>query len=232
MPTRDEAGSVGPLVAAVRSALGSVPYELLFVDDSRDDTPARLAALAEGDPRLRVFHRPGGGGLASAVTRGFEEARGRVLAVLDADLQHPPAVLLPLLEAVEAGAGLAIASRFAPGGSDGGLGFWRKGASWLARLLAWACVPPARAVSDPTSGCFALRRSALADAPLAPLGWKIALELLARAPVQPVVEVPYAFAPRAAGRSKLGAGAALAYLAHLRALRRAVAVTAPAPRTP
>lgn len=77
----------GPYVEeAVRSVLASSygDFELLVIDDaSTDDGPARVGAIA--DPRIRLVRRASNGGRPAAANRGFEEARGGYIAVLDAD---------------------------------------------------------------------------------------------------------------------------------------------------
>jgi dolichol-phosphate mannosyltransferase len=75
-------------------------------------------------------------------------------------------------------------------------------------------------LADPMSGFFAARRRLFAGAPLLGLGYKILLELLVRHPDAAVAEVPYVFAERAGGRSKLSAAEMLNYLRLLGRLRR------------
>lgn len=223
VPTFNEGDNVVRLADRVDAALAGLAYELLFVDDSTDDTPAVLAALQARNPRVRFEHRVGERGLGTAVVRGFALARGGVLAVLDADGQHPPALLKPLLRAVEDGADVAIPSRFVPGGDDGGLNVWRKAVSWGARALAWALLPDVRPVKDATSGFFMVRREVVAEVALAPIGWKILIEILVKGRYGRVVEVPYRFLPRVAGESKLNGRETWNYMRHLLALRRAPA---------
>jgi dolichol-phosphate mannosyltransferase len=221
VPTFNEGHNVQRVAEGVGAAMEGLDYELIFVDDSLDDTPERLAALKTQNPRVRFEHRVDERGLGTAVVRGFALARGHVLAVLDADGQHPPALLRPLLEAVENGADVAVPSRFVAGGHDGGLSDWRKAVSWVARALAWMMLPAVRPVKDVTSGFFMVRREVVADAVLQPIGWKILIEILVRGHYSRVVEVPYRFAPRAAGESKLSRREMWNYMRHLLALRRA-----------
>ncbi len=219
VPTYNEAANVGPLIARIARALAVVDYDLIFVDDSTDDTAGVLADLARGVPRLRVVHRQDRRGLASAVTEGIALARGDVVCVLDADLQHPPEILPALMEALErTGADVAIASRHVPGGSNTTLSLSRRlvsrGAIALARLL----LARARRVADPVSGFFAFRRRIVEGVPLRPIGYKILLEVLVRGNVTSVVEVPYRFDTREAGESKLTLAQNWLYLKHVLAL--------------
>ena len=112
LPTRNEAGNIDPLLARLRSALGTVDYELVFLDDSDDETAAMLGREAALDPRIRVIHRMPEfrqGGLSTAVVLGLHEARGSLICVMDADLQHTPETIPAMLAAAAAGAGLGIA---------------------------------------------------------------------------------------------------------------------------
>jgi glycosyltransferase involved in cell wall biosynthesis len=111
VPTRNEALNVGPLAARLQAALSQTAggWELIFVDDSDDNTPEVVGRLADAvgvvSP-VRLLHRPRGmrsGGLGGAVRDGFGVARGRVVAVMDADLQHPPEVLPALIAPVLSG---------------------------------------------------------------------------------------------------------------------------------
>ncbi len=212
IPTFNEAGNIDMLLEEIDTALWRIPYEIIFVDDSTDSTPELLKKAAQGDGRIRFEHREGGSGLATAVLRGFELASGDYIAVMDADLQHPPAVLRYMYCALRRGADICIPSRFIPGGSDGGLDFYRKAVSGTARYIGKFFLRCLRRISDPTSGLFMFRRSILAGARLKPVGWKIMIEVLAMCSYSRVTELPYTFQSRNAGESKLSGKATLEYL--------------------
>jgi dolichol-phosphate mannosyltransferase len=219
VPTFNEAANVRPLLERIARALAGIDYDLTFVDDSTDGTAEVLAALAQEAPRLRVVHRQDRRGLASAVTEGIALARGDVVCVLDADLQHPPEIVPALLEALErTGADLAIASRYVPGGSNVTLSPSRRLVSHGAIALARLLLARARPVADPVSGFFAFRRRIVQGVSLRPIGYKILLEVLVRGNVTSVVEVPYRFDTREAGESKLTLAQNWLYLKHVLAL--------------
>ena len=159
---------------------------------------------------------PGRLGLATAVLDGWAAARGDVLGVMDADLQHPPETLAPLAAAMRQGADLAIASRYVPGGGTSDWTRIRRLISRTATHMAATVLPLKLAVvGDPMSGMFMVRASALCDAHLNPLGYKILLEVIAKAHYQKLMEVPYIFQEREHGASKLGARQYVEYLQHL-----------------
>src|SRR5262249_28215485 len=155
-------------------------------------------------PKLRVMRREGERGLSTAVIRGWQAARGEVLAVIDADLQHPPEVTLALWKEMERGADLAVGSRHVEGGGVSDWAFHRRLLSRGAQLLGLAFLPGVLGrVSDPMSGYFMVRRSAIARKILNPLGYKILLEVLGRGDVRRVGEVGYVFRERVEGESKV-----------------------------
>lgn len=141
-------------------------------------------------------------GLAVSVIDGFRLARFDLLVVMDADLSHPPERILDLLAALlDGGIDIALGSRYAPGGRiERGWGLRRAANS---RIATWLARPLVRC-ADPMAGFFALRRQALPDLDtLAPIGYKIALELIVRGCLR-VGEVPIDFADRRLGTSKMG----------------------------
>ncbi len=225
IPTFNESKNVPTLIAQLTALLegplaGS--YELLVVDDDSPDGTWRIALeLAQTNPRVRVVRRVGERGLSTAVIRGWQAARGEVLGVMDADLQHPPEVNLALLEEIDRGADLAAASRHIEGGGVSDWALHRRLLSRGAQLLGLVILPGVLSrVSDPMSGYFMVRRSALAGVTLDPLGYKILIEVLGRAEPKWVGEVGYVFRERLAGESKVTRLLYLQYLLHLLKLRR------------
>ena len=199
-PTYNEAGSVSLLAKRLGAALAGRPFELIVVDDGSPDGTADIAdALA---PRLpvRVVRRAGKAGLASAVLAGFDAAAGDVLVVIDADLSHPPEVVPALIDALESGADLAVASRYVSGGGTLDWPLSRRIVSRVACMMGNVLVP----VRDATSGFFALRRAAIDGVTLNAIGFKIGFEVIARARAKRIVEVPYVFRDRELGASKFG----------------------------
>lgn len=88
-------------VVAVASALGR-PWELLVVNDgSTDQTEAVLRRCMEDCPQLRVLSMKARSGQTAAVEAGLRRARGRFVAMMDADLQNDPADLPAMLKFLE-----------------------------------------------------------------------------------------------------------------------------------
>jgi dolichol-phosphate mannosyltransferase len=223
IPTFNERDSVMPLLAEIERALVGVTWRALFVDDSTDGTDSMIASIAEDDPRLGVIHRPvNHGGLAGAVAEGLQGVtHGTYLCVLDADLQHPPAIIPKMLAAaMTTGADVVVASRYMPGGSTGGLdGFSRRFYSRGLKLLAQLLFPRRLAgVTDPLGGYFLVRRAVVQGVDLRPIGYKILLEILIRCHWQTETEVPYRFEPRRHGQSKADLRQGLQFLEHLKTL--------------
>jgi dolichol-phosphate mannosyltransferase len=216
IPTRNEREAVARLLDAMRAALAGVDYELVFVDDSTDGTDRLLAEAARADPRLTVHHREPGRGLASAVVEGLRRGRGDLLAVIDADLQHPPSLLPALVASLEATpADIAVASRYLPGAGRPGLSAARRLISQVTRRLAQLLLRGARRATDPLSGFFALRRGVIEGITLRPIGFKILLEILVRGRYTRVAEVPYVFVERVGGRTKATLGQGTMFLRHI-----------------
>jgi len=226
VPSRNELESVAALVTALESALAGRAAEVIFVDDSDDETPARVTerSRAAAIP-VRLLHRKPGerrGGLGGAVVEGLKEARGNWVCVMDADLQHPPATIPLLVDAAHADRrDIVVATRFRDGGSDGGFGAMRRAISRGSAAAARMLFPRRlRGVSDPMSGFFLVRRSAVELERLRPNGFKILLELLVRCRFGAVGEVPYAFGERHAGKSKATLREGGRFLVELARLRR------------
>lgn len=224
IPTYNEGKNIHALIRLLTNLLNETlqdDYELIVVDDNSPDCTWEIAqALTAEYPQLRVMRREQESGLSSAVIRGWQVARGRVLGVIDGDLQHPPEILLKLLAAIGQGADLAVASRHVDGGGVSDWGLHRRFLSRGAQILGLMVLPRVVGrVSDPMSGYFLVRRSAIADCDLHPMGYKILLEVIGRGAIGQIAEVGYVFQERQAGESKVTWKQYVDYLHHLLRLR-------------
>ncbi|MEG3858691.1 glycosyltransferase [Microcoleus sp. herbarium12] len=224
IPTYNECKNVKSIVEQLSQLLdGSIPgnYELIVVDDNSPDRTWEVALSLRADyPQLRVMRREHERGLSTAVIRGWQAARGEVLGVIDADLQHPPETLLQLLAEIQRGADLAAASRHV---AEGGVSDWsvvRRFLSRGAQTVGLIVLPGVVGrVSDPMSGYFMLRRSCIADKTLNPAGYKILIEVIGRGNIRWIGEVGYVFQERQEGESKVTGKQYIEYLRHLLILR-------------
>src|SRR5579872_1959454 len=215
-PTFNERSNVARLVEKLDATLAGVAWEVIFVDDnSPDGTAALVKQIAARDARVRCLRRVGRRGLAGAVTEGALASAAPFVAVIDADMQHDETLLPRMLDMLRAGdTDLVVGSRYLDaGGLEHGLSPGRKAASQFANALGKKALKAE--VSDPVSGFFMIRREAIdrvADQ-LEPAGFKILFDIIASQsePLR-VKELPYAFAAREAGESKLDNRVALEYL--------------------
>ena len=199
----------------MRSTLEGFSFELIVVDDDSPDQTAEVAERLKSECPIKVVVRDRERGLASAVVTGFRHARGSVLGVLDADLQHPPELLPAMMNEIRRGADLAVGSRYSPGGVEVGEDTVRRAMSRTATFLGHLLVTPAKSTPDPLSGFFLLRRHVVEGVDLKPIGYKILLEILARGRAQRVKSIPYVFQRRKRGDSKFDFRERSKYLGHI-----------------
>jgi len=225
IPTRNETDNIEPLVGALKQALANVAMEIIFVDDSDDGTVAAIKGVqAQGLCDVRLIHRPSDrreNGLSGAVVEGMRAARSDWICVMDADLQHPPEVISNLIaRAAEANVDLVVASRYCAEGDTGNFGRKRTAVSRISASAAAVLFPKRlRGVTDPMTGFFLVRKSAIDIEALRPRGFKILLEILVRTSGLRVAEVGFHFGERHAGQSKASLAEGKRYLAHLWQLR-------------
>ena len=114
MPAYNEAASLPDVLARVLLALRALSprVELVVVDDgSRDDTVAVMRRLCAAEPALRLVQLSRNFGKEAALTAGLAAARGEVVVLMDADGQHPTALLADMLRHWQGGADVVYAVR-------------------------------------------------------------------------------------------------------------------------
>jgi glycosyltransferase involved in cell wall biosynthesis len=209
LPTFNERENLERVVSGVRH-LG---HDVLIVDDASPDGTGQLADdLAAADTGVRVLHRERKLGLGSAYKDAFRiglQDGARLLVEMDADGSHLPSDLNPIIDAARGAGGLAIGSRYMPGGSIVGWPFHRlllsSGANLYCRTLLRL------RVRDCTSGFRCYTRDVLASMKLDAIvsqGYSFQIEMVHRTVKlgYPVVEVPIRFEDRIAGASKVSQG--------------------------
>ena len=223
VPTFNEAPNVAELVRRIAAGAQGFDVDILFVDDSTDDTPRVVEDVAATAPvPVRLLHREvPTGGLGGAVAAGLAAAASDVCIVMDGDLQHPPEDITTLVDRFRRGdVDLVAASRYVAEGTSSGLADRsRILVSRLSTHVTKAMFPQRlKDVSDPMTGFFLVDRRAVDLTQLRPRGFKILLEILARRPLR-VAEVPFSFADRHAGASKASFRQGIHFLSQLTALR-------------
>jgi dolichol-phosphate mannosyltransferase len=215
IPTYNEAGGIERLLRALNEVFKehALDGEVVVVDDnSPDGTGAIVDRLASELP-VRCLHRPGKLGLSSGVIDGWKFARpdSEALGAMDADFSHDINILPKMVQALENGYGLSVGSRYVPGG---GITNWPKRRIITSKVACMLAQPLTR-IKDITSGYFLVRREALEGVQLDPIGFKIGLEVIAKAHYGKAIEVPYVFTDRVVGQSKMSQKEIVNYLKQL-----------------
>jgi dolichol-phosphate mannosyltransferase len=245
VPTLNEVGNLARLADELRALrLTGIALRILIVDDASTDGTATLAdVLARGAPdAIDVLHRRSKRGLGSSYLDGFARAVAAgadLVAQMDADLSHQPAVLPAMIDMI-AEADLVIGSRFAPGG-----GIDRQW-PWYRKLLSWSAnrvIVPALLslpVTDATSGYRLWRRDALvriapsANVRASAYGFQVEMAHAAHRAGCRIAEVPIYFRERDSGESKLTVRVGVRTAREIWAIRRqrvGTAARAPANET-
>jgi len=216
VPTFKERDNIPLLVEKLAHALAGVDWEVVFVDDnSPDDSAAVARRIGETDSRVRCVRRIGRRGLAGACIEGMLSSQAKYVAVMDADLQHDETLLTGMLARLRGDFDLAVASRFADGASAAGLSSARREhASRVSNALTRRLLGVT--LSDPMSGFFMMRRERFEElaSQLSSQGFKILLDIVATARGNlRIAELPFVFAERQHGESKLDTRVALDFAA-------------------
>jgi glycosyltransferase involved in cell wall biosynthesis len=226
VPTRNESGNVENLLRSLQKAFNQTPVEVIFVDDSSDDTPQVVDNAVNKFPSLNVklIHRiptQRTGGLGGAVIAGLKVAQAEFACIMDGDLQHPPELVPVLLRtAIEKNADMVVATRRSKESHVAGLSVVRDLISRGLDLTARIFFPKQlRGVSDPLTGFFLVKVNAIKIDELRPNGFKILLDILVRNPSLRKAEVPFEFGERLSGESKASAAEVWKYLNLLWTLR-------------
>ncbi|QAY75004.1 glycosyltransferase [Agromyces protaetiae] len=227
IPTFNEAPNIASLVERIATAVADrftlASVEVIFVDDSTDDTPEVIKAVAALAPiPVRLIHRTvPAGGLGGAVVEGIRSAEHDWCIVMDGDLQHPPETIPVLVERAVAGdVDVVVASRYTKGGNAEGLANKARTTVSRASTVVTRAMFPRKlhGCSDPMTGFFLIDRTSVDFALLRPRGFKILLEILARRQLR-LAEVPFVFGPRAGGESKASFTQGIRFLVQLTMLR-------------
>lgn len=210
VPTFNEARNLAGLVDQLL-ALRLQSLRVLVVDDNSPDGTGRIAdQLANSYPdQVQVLHRVDKRGLGSAYLDGFEMALQMdvdLVAQMDADLSHPPGLLLEMAEAIEE-YDLVLGSRYIRGGAvDENWPLWRKALSAFGNLYARTILRCP--VHDLTGGYKLWRSSTLQRMPLDRVrsngyAFQVEMTYLAYRMGCHILEIPFYFPDREKGESKM-----------------------------
>ena len=223
IPTYNESENIINLLESIK---GKIPpflnTEIIVVDDNSPDKTADLAecysqSLYKGNAQtpfyLLVIRRDRKKGLVSAIMEGIKFSKGQYILVMDADLSHSPELIPRMVhELVNPDIDIVVASRYARGGSITGWPFKRRLISKGAVKIAKYSLRLSKRLTDPMSGFFAIKRHVLENIKIESAGYKILLEILVKSNDARVKEIPYTFANRKAGKSKLDSDVILDYI--------------------
>lgn len=223
VPTYQEAGNIQDFLTETCSILDrELPsqYEVIVVDDDSPDGTWLIAAQSHARyPGVRMMRRIGERGLAGAVIRGYQVAMGEILGTINADFQHPPAVLARMIELAR-NADVVVASRFCNGG---GTTDWPQDRLLMSRAAFQAgklFLPNVfSGLSDPLSGLYLFQRTVIEGIKFSPMGFKTLIEVLARGRARRIAECPYEMHSRRSGSSKATIESSLLFLKQLRLLQ-------------
>lgn len=169
LPAYNEEDAIRPLVEKIAATMAKLEadYQIVVVNDgSRDRTRARCIEMAQHHPLHIISHRLNRG-LGETIRDGMEyiaEAGSRhdIVVRMDCDDTHDPEYIIGMVEKLRGGWEVVIASRYAPGGGQIGVDWYRRTISRCANLLMKTCFPM-RGIWEYTSGFRAYRVGLIQD---------------------------------------------------------------------
>lgn len=215
IPTLNEASNIRILIPKLSKILKKYRYEMIIVDDNSFDGTYDVAKQLAKKYKVRPILRLERKDLSLSVLEGLKKAKGDIIAVMDADLSHPPEMLPKLIKQLDYH-DLVIGSRIIKGGKVEDWPIHRYLVSYVARLMA----RPLTAVNDSLSGFFVMKKKVIKGVSLKPRGYKILLEILVKGKYNSIKEISYVFRNRDTGDSNISIMVYYNYLRHLASLYR------------
>jgi dolichol-phosphate mannosyltransferase len=202
LPTYNEKDNIVDLIADLKTHI-RMPLEVVVVDDDSPDGTWKIVEDCN-DPSVRVVRRSERG-LATAIDRGLEEAKGDIVGWMDADQGMPPAALPGMLECLNE-YDIAIGSRYLSGAGDN-RGFFRVLTSRVINTFAGLLL--GFDIKDYDSGFIVLKKSVFDKVSFPSSGYgDYFIEFIYKCKKAgfSIKEVPYIFREREKGESKTAPG--------------------------
>lgn len=203
LPTYNEAGNIIPLIKKILSSLPAT--KILVIDDNSPDGTSNLvrkfARTKSGNRRVKLLLRTSRRGLTNSLADGIKASKSEIIAWMDCDFSHPPELLPKLLDQINKGADIALATRFFKGERPAGsppLPILSRILNKLTKLLFGSDI------NDYTTGFLAAKRIIFDDLVLHGDYGEYCIDLLVRAKAQglKIMEIPYISPKRRWGKTK------------------------------
>lgn len=210
IPTYNESENIKGILHLIKEHLPkNTMVEAIVVDDNSPDGTGKIAedyfkSLKEKTLyTINVINRKTKEGLSSAILNGIEQAKGKIVIVMDSDFSHPPQLIPKLVEVLkQSKTDIVVASRYLNGGKIQGWSLKRKIISKIGTIIAKKGLGIKQ--SDPMSGFFAFNKDVIKGINFDAIGYKLLLEMIVKAKGVSIKEIPYTFLDRQNGESKLG----------------------------
>ena len=210
IPTYNESENIKGILHLIKEHIPkNIIAEAIVVDDNSPDGTGRLAedyfkSLKEKTRyTVSVINRKTKEGLSSAILNGIQQAKGKIVIVMDSDFSHPPQLIPKLVDVLkQSKSDIVVASRYLNGGSIQGWSLKRKIISKIGTIIAKKGLGIKQ--SDPMSGFFAFNKEIIKGINFDAIGYKLLLEMIVKAKGVSIKEIPYTFLDRQKGESKLG----------------------------
>ena len=206
LATLNEIDNLPRLCSDIDSILknAKIKYQLLFVDDnSSDGTREFIIEYCNKNKLSKYIFNEHKKSTLIARYQGINHSDGKYIILMDSDLQHPPKYLVNIYNGLLENYDIVIASRYVKDGSSGNRkpirGIISRGASLMAQLL----LKSSRQVKDPVSCYIGFRKGLKLDIDEAWRGYEIGIFLRASNNNVKMKEIPYRFAERENGKSKV-----------------------------
>jgi dolichol-phosphate mannosyltransferase len=217
VPTYNESQNIVGILKSIRESIPKGIYtETIVVDDNSPDGTGKIVEdyissikkIAENT--IDVIHRKAKNGLASAILKGIQNAKGETIVVMDSDFSHPPQIIPKMIEAFKQyHCDLVVASRYITGGDIQGWTTKRKLMIKIATVIAKKGL--GIKIKDPMSGFFAFKKNIIKELNFDALGYKFLLEILVKTKGINIKEIPYCFENRKFGSSKVDSSTVIDY---------------------